>query len=84
MEKLPTLTEREKSQLKIYKPSFTKQELNFETANFSPLGRLVKAPSIVSLPTNVSRKGMDLDWRNKGRILYGNETDINEYPWQVK
>ena len=20
----------------------------------------------------------------KGRILYGNETDVNEYPWQVK
>lgn len=24
-----------------------------------------------------------LDWRQKGRILYGNETDVNEYPWQV-
>ena len=20
----------------------------------------------------------------KGRILYGNETDVNEYPWQVQ
>ena len=24
-----------------------------------------------------------LNWVQKGRILYGNETDVNEYPWQV-
>ena len=24
-----------------------------------------------------------LNWIQKGRILYGNETDVNEYPWQV-
>ena len=24
-----------------------------------------------------------LNWEQKGRILYGNETDVNEYPWQV-
>jgi hypothetical protein len=25
-----------------------------------------------------------LNLRLQGRILYGNETDINEYPWQVR
>merc|ERR1712008_535858 len=67
LEKLPKLTEFERAQLKIYKPSFTKQELNYETANFSPLGRMRSR----------------LNWVQKGRILYGNETDVNEYPWQV-
>lgn len=39
LEKLPILSEFEKANLKIYKPSFTKQELNYETANFNALGR---------------------------------------------
>ena len=39
LEKLPKLTEFEKSQLKIYKPSFSKQELNYDKFNFGPLGR---------------------------------------------
>ena len=39
LEKLPKLTEFEKSQLKIYKPSFSKQELNYDKYNFGPLGR---------------------------------------------
>ena len=39
LEKLPKLTEFEKSQLKIYKPSFSKQELNYDKFNFAPLGR---------------------------------------------
>jgi len=67
LKKLPTLTEEEKSRLKIYKPSFTQQELNYETADFK----------------SVSSNARRLDWRTKGRILYGNETDVNEYPWQV-
>merc|ERR1712088_943755 len=67
LEKLPKLTEFEKSQLKIYKPSFSKQELNYDKYNFGPLGRMRS----------------QLNWVQKGRILYGNETDVNEYPWQV-
>merc|ERR1712051_524292 len=67
LEKLPKLTEFEKSQLKIYKPSFSKQELNYDKFNFAPLGRMRSR----------------LNWEQKGRILYGNETDVNEYPWQV-
>ena len=30
------------------------------------------------------RMASTMDWRQKGRILYGNETDPNEYPWQVQ
>jgi len=67
LEKLPKLSEFEKSQLKIYKPSFSKQELNYDKFNFGPLGRMRS----------------QLNWIQKGRILYGNETDVNEYPWQV-
>ena len=29
------------------------------------------------------RMRSQLNWVQKGRILYGNETDVNEYPWQV-
>ena len=63
LKKLPKLTEFEKKQLTIYKPSFTKQTLDFSKLSVPGLGRS-------SL--------------QKGRILYGNETDVNEYPWQVK
>ena len=63
LKKLPKLTEFEKKQLKIYKPSFTKQVLDYSKFDIPPLGR-----------SNMQ----------KGRILYGNETDVNEYPWQVK
>ena len=62
LKKLPKLTEFEKKQLTIYKPSFTKQVLDFSQFDIPGLGRS-------SL--------------HKGRILYGNETDVNEYPWQV-
>ena len=62
LEKLPKLTEFEKKQLQIYKPSFTKQVLDYSKFDVPGLGRS-------SL--------------QKGRILYGNETDVNEYPWQV-
>ena len=62
LEKLPKLTEFEKKQLQIYKPSFTKQVLDYSKFDLPGLGRS-------SL--------------QKGRILYGNETDVNEYPWQV-
>ena len=62
LKKLPKLTEFEKKQLTIYKPSFTKQTLDFSKLSVPGLGRS-------SL--------------QKGRILYGNETDVNEYPWQV-
>ena len=63
LKKLPKLTEFEKKQLTIYKPSFTKQTLDFSKLSVPGLGRS-------SL--------------QKGRILYGNETDVNEYPWQVE
>jgi len=62
LEKLPKLTEFEKKQLQIYKPSFTKQVLDYSKFDLPGLGRS-------SL--------------QKGRILYGNETDVNEYPWQI-
>ena len=63
LKNLPKLTEFEKKQLTIYKPSFTKQTLDFSKLDVPGLGRS-------SL--------------QKGRILYGNETDVNEYPWQVE
>jgi len=56
------LNEYEKKQLQIYKPSFTRQVLDFSKFSVPGLGRS-------SL--------------QKGRILYGNETDVNEYPWQI-
>ena len=62
LKKTPKLTDFEKKQLTIYKPSFTMQTLDFSAFSVPGLGRS-------SL--------------QKGRILYGNETDVNEYPWQV-
>ena len=59
---LPVLSEFEKSALKIYKPSFTKQKLDYRKTKIPSLGR--------SHPM-------------KARILYGEEADINEYPWQI-
>ena len=63
LKNLPKLNEYEKKQLQIYKPSFTRQVLDFSKFSVPGLGRS-------SL--------------QKGRILYGNETDVNEYPWQVR
>merc|ERR1712203_621039 len=62
LEKLPKLTEFERSQLKIYKPSFSKQELNYDKFNFGPLGRMRS----------------QLNWVQKGRILYVNEANIKK------
>jgi len=62
LEDLPELTEFQKDNLEIYRPSFSRQTLDF---------------SKIRIP-NMGRSSL-----KKGRILYGNETDINEYPWQI-
>jgi len=56
------LTRFERESLEIFRPSFTKQTLDFSKIQVPPLGR----SSLM-----------------KGRILYGNETNVNEYPWQI-
>ena len=62
LDKLPVLPEYERRELSIYRPSFTRQKLDYRKTDIPSLGR----SSLV-----------------KARILYGNETDYNEYPWQV-
>ena len=62
LDKLPVLSEFERASLQRYKPSFTKQKLDFRNIDIPSLGR--RHPL-------------------KARILYGNETDVNEYPWQI-
>ena len=37
----------------------------------------------ISLSCCKLRMRSRLNWVQKGRLLYGNETDVNEYPWQV-
>ena len=58
---LPELPEFDKPT--VYRPSFTKQTLDYRKTDIPNLGR-----------SNLL----------KARILYGNETDVNEYPWQVR
>jgi len=57
---LPELPEFDKPT--VYRPSFTKQTLDYRKTDIPNLGR-----------SNLL----------KARILYGNETDVNEYPWQI-
>ena len=33
---------------------------------------------------NVQERARMLEGKDLGRVLYGNETDTNEYPWQVQ
>ena len=61
LNRLPDLPEFDKPM--VYRPSFTKQTLDYRKTDIPNLGR----SSLL-----------------KARILYGNETDVNEYPWQVR